>query len=305
MRLALLPVVLTLVLAASPARADFADTDAMDKYCLMLKKRDLNPFPICNEKTGKGSVFLNNREVYWTDATKVYIPGSRYVIVSETSQGEIVSIEIVKAGWKVGGRFAVKTGDVFVNVGPSKIEFDGEWLRKGEYVHFDGTNLVRGSLRDPDPIRIEPRDTNREKAADLFSEAVFAESTGDYSNARAKFREVALTYPETTSGERALAALHRIGESGPVKGPARIAKELPLDPDSVPDSVFEKQDGQTADEAAEYLLSLGKLCKSLNHRKQAFIVLRGLIDRYPATKAAAKAVTTLGTLGDSQSVATK
>jgi hypothetical protein len=300
-------VLMTVVAGVFPirARAEFADQEALGKFCLMLKKQHLNPFPICNDKTGKGSIYLNDGKVCWTDSAKVHLPGGKYVLTTETSQGKIVSVEHVKAGWKLGGRLEAKAGDVFVNVGVSKIEFEGEQLRLGEYVLFDGTKLVRGSLRPPDPVRVEPRDTNRDKAAALLDEAVFTEGVGDYAGARVKYREVALTYPDTTSGERALAALGRIGEKGPPNAPAKKTGELLPDSETVPDSVFVKEDGQSDEDAAAALLALGKTCKGLNQLKKSRTVLLGLVERYPGTKAARKAIAMLETMRESPRPAAK
>jgi TolA-binding protein len=69
--------------------------------------------------------------------------------------------------------------------------------------------------------------------------------------------------------------------------------------ETVPDSVFVKEDGQSDEDAAEYLLSLGKTWKGLNQLKKSRTVLLGLVERYPGSKAAGKAIALLDTMRES------
>ena len=282
-----------LALTAPPAaRADLPDGEWVDRALLRLKARGLRPFPVYSEVPHQGRLNLNDGKLFGN--VRILMPAGFDLVTTTTgSGGPIEERERVRPGWQPMAPIGLRSNYVFVNCGWSVITAEGHRLRPGDYVTYNGSALVTGTLRRPDPVRVEPRDTIREQAAGRLSEALFSLGVKDIEAARKLFKEVIREYPDTTSAERAMLKLQEIGEAGPVPPPARSAKALA---DVVPESVFAKGDYETRDDAAARILSLVKVLKSSGQEKRAAEVLRGLIDRYPGTKSAQKARGLLDTL---------
>jgi hypothetical protein len=283
-RLSAFPLVGLVLTAPTVVRADHPDHEFMDRVQLQLKKLDRVPFPIYSQVPNEGFVRLNGGKVYWGGGARVFVPPRWLKRTEVASRGGAREEFIEVRGWQSDQFLDPIKGMAFVNVGWSAVTADTEILRKGDYVVYDGKQFVKGSLRPPE--RVEPRDTDREKASDLLSEAFFSLNVKDYEAARSAFKAVVRDYPDTTSAERAVAVLGRIGESGPIKAAAPAAAVE--DSDAAPASVFVKEDGQSDVEAAEYLLSLAQAHRGVGRPRQAEAVVRGLLDRYPDTKAAAR-----------------
>jgi Tetratricopeptide repeat len=287
-----IPQAVALLLAVPAAgRADLPDHEFQDRAQIQLRKLHLVPFPIYSQVPGKGYVGLNDGKVTWTGGARVYVPPGDYTRTDLTSFDGLLVTRVQVRGWQSDGLFDPVPGMAFVNVGWSVVTAGSEALRKGEYVVYEGGGFVKGSLRPPDPVRVEPRDTNREKASELLAEAFFKLNVQDLVAARATFRTVALEYSDTPAADRAVAALQRIGESGPRKSAGYD------DPGRVPEAIFTKADGQSDHDAASHLVSLAIVYRASNQPARAKTVLRGLLDRYPDSAAAARARRVLDGLG--------
>jgi len=271
----------------SAARADLPDADWVDKALLRLKARGLRPIPMYSEVPHQGRLDLNDGKVFGN--VRILMPkGFELVTTTTGSGGQIESRERVRPGWQPLVAMDLRSNFVFVNCGWSVITAEGHRLRPGDYVTHNGSKLVPGTLRGPDPVRVEPRDALREQAGERLSEALFSLGVKDIEAARTLFKEVIREYPDTTSAERAMAKLQAIGESGPVPAGAAV--------DFVPESVFARGEYESAEDAAARVLSTARFLKSSGQDKKAAEVVRGLIERYPGTKSARKARGMLDTL---------
>jgi hypothetical protein len=260
------------------ARADLPDADWVDRALLRLKARGLRPIPVYSEVPHQGRLDLNDGKVFGT--VRILLPkGYERITTTSTSSGTVTTREPLKPGWQPLVGMDPRTNEVFVNCGWSVVTAEGHRLRPGDYVTYNGSKLVMGTLRGPDPVRREPRDTLREQAAERLSEALFSLGVKDVEAARTLFREVIREYPDTTSAERAVAKLQGLGESGPGRAPL----------DFVPESVFAKGDSESAEAAAARVLSTARFLKSSGQEEKAAEVVRGLIERYPGTKSAKRA----------------
>lgn len=276
------------VLIPVACQADLPDHEFQDKVQIQLRKLHLIPFPVYSQVPNKGLVDPNDGKVCWGGSTRVYMPPGQYQRSGNNSVDGLFVEKLQIRGWTSDGSFDPIPKMAFINVGWSIVTAGSESLRKGDYVVYVQGGFIKGTLRAPERERVEPRDTNREKASELLSEAFFDVNLKNYERARQTFKTIIVDYPETPSADRAHIALTSLGENGPVKGTGLTPVSA-----EAPQSIFVKSDGQSDGEAAEYLLNVAKTYWQLKQPSKSKQVLLGLIDKYPNTKAAERGVKVL------------
>lgn len=271
-------VCLTTWALAIPARADFPDHEYSDKVSIQLRERGYDPFPIYSRTANTGYVIAANGKVSWSGDARVYLPRTYFKkSYDRTPDGKFKKIPI--NGWQ--SNLTIEdphAGMTFINVGNTTVMAGDQTLRKGDYVTYNGKSFQEGTLRAPDRVK-EPEEINREKAAEMLTEARFRIALKQTEEAKAVLTELMQTYPSTKAAADANLALQKLdatASKAPVVTPPTLGR-------------FADEDGRSETQIANDLLSLARARAELKQYEEAKAVCLTLIDRYPHTKAAIEA----------------